>query len=258
MDIIDIISKKPFAVVGHRGAKGRKPENTLAAIEYAIKVGADIVEVDVRQTKDSELILLHDRDFKRLTGRAFIPSQLSYDFIKENITIDGEPIASLKDAIKTVGGKAGLFVEIKEPETTEKVVETVISYNAEKWVGFISFFEEALIKVKEINPQLKTGLIYMKPPGKIYQAKKINCEFVLSLYRLSTGKAVNFAHRLNLKVVSWVINDYETAKLMHSRGIDAIASDYPDLAVKWKEKIRGSTPFYLNAGRHLLRGDVHV
>jgi len=239
VDIIDIISIEPFAVVGHRGAKGRKPENTVSAIEYALKVGADVVEVDVRQTKDGELILLHDRDFKRLTGRAFIPSQLSYRFIKENITIDGEPVATLEDALKVVNGKVGLFIEIKEPETTEKVVETVISYNAEKWVCFISFYEEALIKVKEINPQLKTGLIYMKPPGKIYQAKKIECEIVLPLYRLATEKAVKFAHRLNLKVVSWVINDYETAKLMDSRGVDAVASDYPDLAVKWREMLKG-------------------
>lgn len=239
MDIISVLSKKPFAVVGHRGAKGRKPENTVSAIEYALKVGADVVEVDVRQTKDGELILLHDRDFKRLTGRAFIPSKLSYRFIKENITIDGEPVATLEDALKAVDGKAGLFIEIKEPETTEKVVETVISHNAEKWVCFISFYEEALIKVKEIDLQLKTGLIYMKPPGKIYQAKEIKCELVLPLYRLATEKAVNFAHRLKLKVVSWVINDYETAKLMHSRDVDAVASDYPDLAVKWRERLKG-------------------
>jgi len=68
----------------------------------------------------------------------------------------------------------------------------------------------------------------MRPPGKIVEAKEIGAQIVLPLYRLATDKAVAFAHRLKLKVVSWVINDFETAKIMYERKTDAIASDYPD------------------------------
>ncbi len=239
MDILQRLSIKPFCIVGHRGAKGVKPENTISAIEYGIKSGADIVEVDVRKTKDGKLILLHDKDFKRLTGRALSPSDLDFEFIKENITIDGEPVATLEEAVQIVSKRAGLFIEIKEPETTEQIVKTVKEKNAESWVAFISFYEEALIEVKKIDNSLKTGIIYMRPPGKIIEAKKIGAEIVLPLYKLATEKAVAFAHRLKLKVVSWVINDFETAKIMYERKTDAIASDYPDKAVKWREMLRG-------------------
>ncbi len=239
MDILEKLNVKPFCIVGHRGAKGVKPENTISAIEYGIIIGADIVEVDVRRTKDGKLILLHDKDFKRLTGRTLSPSDLDFEFIRENITINGEPVATLEEAIESVNKRAGLFIEIKEPETTEQIVKTVKEKNAQKWVAFISFYEEALVDVKKIDSNLKTGIIYMRPPGKIIEAKKIGAEIVLPLYKLATEKAIAFAHRLKLKVVSWLINDFETAKIMYDRKTDAIASDYPDKAVKWREKLKG-------------------
>ncbi|WP_293448624.1 glycerophosphodiester phosphodiesterase [Persephonella sp.] len=239
MDILQRLSIKPFCIVGHRGAKGVKPENTISAIEYGIKSGADIVEVDVRRTKDGKLILLHDKDFKRLIGKALSPSDLDFEFIRENITIEGEPVATLEEAIERVDKRAGLFIEIKEPETTQQIVKIVKEKNADNWVGFISFYEEALIEVKKIDNNLKTGIIYMRPSGKIIEAKKIGAEIVLPLYRLATEKAIAFAHRLRLKVVSWVINDFETTKIMYERKTDAIASDYPDKAVEWRERLKG-------------------
>lgn len=238
MLILEKLSVKPFAIIGHRGAKGVKPENTIAAIEYGIKSGADIVEIDIRRTKDGQLILLHDKDFKRLTGRAIPPSQVDFDFIRENITIDGEPVATLDEALQTVNGKSGLFIEIKEPETTQDIVNKVFEHSAQGWVAFISFYEEALEQVKQIDSSLITGLIYMRPPGKILEAKDINCEFVLPYYKLATEKAIRFAHRLKLKVVSWVINDKETAEIFAERDSDGIATDYPDLMVKWREEIK--------------------
>ncbi|WP_457639775.1 glycerophosphodiester phosphodiesterase [Persephonella sp.] len=237
MDIKDTLNRKPFCIVGHRGAKGRKPENTLSAVEFGIKAGADIIEVDVRQTKDGTLILLHDPDFKRLTGRALRPSQLDFSFIRESIFIDGEPVATLEEVIEAVRGKTGLFVEIKEPETTESVVNLIKNAEVEKQVCIISFYEEALEKVKKIDGSLQTGLIYMKPPGKIEEAKEVGAEIVLPYYRLATERAVAFAHRMGLKVVSWVINDFEVLKQVYRNGTDCIASDYPDTAVKWREDI---------------------
>ena len=56
------------------------------------------------------IILLHDPDFKKLTGRAIKPSQLDLKFIKENIEMDGEPITTLQEALETVNGKAGMFI----------------------------------------------------------------------------------------------------------------------------------------------------
>ena len=237
MKILTILNKKPFAIVGHRGAKGVKLENTISAIEYGIKSGADIIEVDVRRTKDNQLILLHDPDFKRLTGRAIKPSQLDLKFIKENIEIDGEPIATLQEALETVNGKAGMFIEIKEPDTTDNVLELIFKYKALEWTAIISFYDEALETAKKLAPEITTGLIYMKPPGRIFDAKKLKADFVLPYYKIATEKANYTAHKVGLKVVVWTINDEETAIKMIERKADALATDYPQMLVNLRNRL---------------------
>lgn len=77
MEILEKLSIKPFSIVGHRGAAGRLPENTLRAFQFAIEAGADVVECDVRRTKDGKLILLHDKDFKRVAGVRKSPSEMT-------------------------------------------------------------------------------------------------------------------------------------------------------------------------------------
>jgi glycerophosphoryl diester phosphodiesterase len=236
MNILEAISKKPFSVVGHRGAKGRKPENTISAIKFAIDSGADIVEVDVRSTKDGELILLHDPDFKRVSGKDVSPSQLDLIEIKRGITVYGEPVATLEEAIITVKDKVGLFVEIKEKNTVENVLNKIKKFRYEKQTAVISFYEDAIFEAKKLNPDITTGLIYSEPPGKIIEAKKLGADIVLPGYWLATEKAVRFAHKMSLKVVSWVVNDEEHLKQAFSRKIDAVATDYPDMIVKLREK----------------------
>ncbi len=240
MNIEDALNKKPFGIVGHRGAKGVKPENTISAIKYGIEAGVDIVEVDVRKTKDNVLILLHDPDFKRLAGKEIKPQDVDFSYIRENISIDGEPVATLDEALSTVNGKVGLFIEIKEPETTPDVLELVIKHNAIHWVAIISFYDEALIQTKELLPSVKTGLIYFKPPGRIFEAKKLGADFVVPNWKIATAKANAVAHRLGLKVVAWTINDEETAKKVLERKTDVMATDYPDMLVYFRKKLLGS------------------
>ncbi len=239
MKILEKLSKKPFSIVGHRGAKGVKPENTLASLSYAVEKGVDIVEVDVRRTKDNHLILLHDPDFERLTGKKIKPSDMELSYIKENIKIDGQPVATLDEALELIDGKVGMFIEIKEPETIDDVLERVLLHNALEWTAIISFYDKALIRAKELLPSIKTGLIYFKPPGRIFDAKKLNADFVLPYYRIATAKANYTAHKVGLKVVVWTINDKNTAKEMLKRKADAMATDYPEILVKFREKITG-------------------
>jgi len=66
------------------------PENTLAAIKYALQIKADIIEVDIRKTKDGELILLHDKDFERVAGIKKRADELDFSYIKEHILIQNQ------------------------------------------------------------------------------------------------------------------------------------------------------------------------
>ena len=237
--MLEKLSLKPFAVVGHRGAKGECAENTLPCIEYAVKIGVDIVEVDVRETKDEELIILHDEDFKRVAGVDLKPKNLTLREIKERIRVYGKhKVPTLSEVLDFIKGTdVGLFVEIKEPSTTPKVVSYVEEYKLENKVSLISFYTEALEEVKALNPKLITGLIYIKPQNAIIKAKKIKAELILPYYKVATPKAVAFAHRLKLKVVSWVINDEMSFEKSYNAKVNAMATDIPSWLLKKRKKL---------------------
>jgi len=236
--ILEILSRKPFAVVGHRGAKGECAENTLSCIEYAIEVGADIVEVDIRETKDGHLILLHDEDFERVAGEKVSPKELNLKEIKEHIRVSGKyEVPTLEEVLDLVGTRAGLFLEIKEPPTVDKVLSLLEEKGLLETSAVISFYEEALERAKEINPKVVTGYIYVKPQDAILKAKRLGAQIILPRYQLATPKAVAFAHRLKLKVVPWVVNDDKTLERVLKANPDGIATDFPSWLVKKREEL---------------------
>ncbi len=243
MKITNLLRKKPFSIVGHRGAAGELPENTLKAFEYAIELGVDVVECDVRRTKDGNLIILHDKDFSRVAGVEKSPSEMTLNEIKKEIRIGGEEVPTLQEVISLVQGKCGLFIEIKEPETTDKVVETIEKTAGKTdWIAIISFYEEAIKRVGEIS-NISKGLIYSRPPGKIVEARELNCQIVLPRWQLATEKAVKFAHKLKLTVVAWTINDSQTLEKVVRRGVDAVATDYPSRLIKERKTLTDSGKF---------------
>ncbi len=240
--ILEILSIKPFAVIGHRGSKEECAENTLPCLEYAIQKGAEIVEVDARQTKDGKLIILHDETFERVAGISKKPSELTLEEIKKNIRVFGEyEVPTLEEVLNLVGSPVGLFVEIKEPPTVQKIVETVLEKGNPDLTMFISFYSEALKRVKEIDQNLFTGLIYSKPSSAILEAKKIKAEAVLPRWPLATPKAVAFAHRLKLKVIPWVVNDEKSLQRVLEAKADAIATDRVSWLVEKRKEIKENT-----------------
>ena len=232
MDIIEALSRKPFSIVGHRGAKGLAPENTLKAISIALELGVDAVEVDVRATSDGKLILLHDEDFWRVAGVKAKPREMTYDEIRSKIRIGGEHVPTLEEAIELINGRVGLLIEIKELETIDRIVDVLREYRFPEWIALISFYEEALANVPK--EKIVLGLIYSKPPGKIVEAKRIGAKIVLPHFRLASRKAVNFAHRLGFKVVAWTVNDTSTLARTLENGVDAVATDYPNFALDFR------------------------
>ncbi len=240
MKILERLGTKPFAIIGHRGAAGLAPENTLKAIETGIRAGADIVEVDVRSTRDGKIVVFHDPDLSRLAGVEKNIGDVTYEWLRENIRIGGEPIPLLEDVVEQVKDRVGLFVEVKEPQITRRVLGILEAHGILGDVAVISFIDEVLVEAKAINPGVVTGLIYFKPPGRILDAKKLGARIVLPNYRIASRKANAFAHRLGLKVVAWTINDEENMMKAYENGVDGIATDYPDKASELRKKLLGN------------------
>lgn len=228
---------KPFAVVAHRGASGYEPENTIRAIEKAIDIGADAVEVDVRLSKDKVPVVIHDETIDRTTNGSGRVDSYTVQQIKNFDAGKGEKIPLLSEVLDTVRGRVCLLLELKEVDASKYALSLVESRSMLNQVMFISFHEEALKDVAQANPKAYRGLIYAKPGEFIIKAKNIGCVAIMPNYRLATLKTIEFAHRLNLKVNVWTIDDIETARELAERNVDLITTNKPDLILNLRRTI---------------------
>ncbi len=236
--VLERLSRKPFAVVGHRGAPSLAPENTMSSFLKAIEVGADLVELDVQVTIDGVAIALHDEDLSRVAGVGLSARRSRFRDLQE-IRIKGERIPSLEDVLRTVADRAGVLLEIKVPGDEDIAIDIVRKVGVEKRVAVISFHEGALLNAKRRLSTIPCGIVYSQPPGKIIDAKKAGFEVVLPRYPLATQKAIDLAHRLGIRVVAWTVNDEKWVLELAGRGVDGIASDYPDMVVKVRSSLLG-------------------
>ncbi len=234
VSVLEALRRKPFSVVGHRGAAGLAPENTLAAIRAGMDVGADAVEVDVQVTADGVPILSHDDNLKRVAGVDVNVRRSRFSDLRR-VSVGGEPIPSLEEALRFVDGRVAVLVEVKHPEDTGRVVEVIRSVGARAWTALISFYDEAVREARRLDHALVTGLIYARPPGRIVDAARLGCRIVLPKYTLATPKAVTLAHRFRLTVVAWTVNDTGPVRRLVEAGVEAIASDRPDILVRVRE-----------------------
>lgn len=234
MRVSEALSKKPFAVVGHRGSRGTAPENTLKGLEHAIAAGADVAEFDVQVTADGVPVASHDPVIRTDSGDEVNIRRVTYSELSQH-RVSGEAVPRIEDIVDEARGRIALFLEVKDPHDVGEVVSLVKEGGASEYVAIISFHEEAAAAAARHG--LWSGIIYFRPPGAIIEARRLGCRIVLPRYPLATKKAVAFAHRLGLKVVAWTVNDADKMRELAFRGVDAIATDYPDLGVRVRSEL---------------------
>jgi glycerophosphoryl diester phosphodiesterase len=215
--------------VGHRGARAYEPENTIRSFKKAIELGVDAIELDVRKTKDNVVVVIHDANIKRTTNGEGLVSELSLEQIRGFDTDKGEKIPTLKEAFDFLGKKVIVFVELKETGIEKDVLALVKSAGLEKNVVIVSFLEEALKKIRGLNSEIETGLIYARHKNPLKTALKLKAQWLLGLYRFIHTTNVQKAHENGLKVVVWTVNTSEEAAEMDRKGVDGIATDKPDI-----------------------------
>jgi glycerophosphoryl diester phosphodiesterase len=215
--------------IGHRGAKAYAPENTLASFWKALEIGVDAVELDVRKTKDNHLVVIHDADIKRTTNREGSVNELTLKEIKDVSTEQGEKIPTLQEALDFLDKKVKVFVEPKETGIEEQVLSIVHKKVLETNVVITSFLEDALRKVRELDRDIETGLIYANHKNPVKAASDLKANYLLPFYRFTHTANVDKAHKNGLKVVVWTINNPQEVEEYAKKGVDGIASDKPDI-----------------------------
>ncbi len=217
--------------IGHRGAKAYAPENTLMSFKKAIEIGVDAVELDVRKTKDDKLVVIHDADIKRTTNGEGLVAERTLKEIKSFSSEGGEKIPTLEEALVFLDKKVKVLIELKEIGIEKQVVSEVHERGLEKNVIITSFLEDALRKVRELDKDIETGLIYAKHSNPLKAAIELKANYLVALYRFTHTTNVQKAHENGLKVIVWTINNREEVDAFAKKGVDGIASDKPDIFI---------------------------
>ena len=213
--------------VGHRGARAYEIENTLESFRKAIELGANAVELDVRTSNDSQLIISHDDNLKRVFGKDVRLSEATLEELKH---LTGNRIATLEEALRFIDRKVEkILVELKEVSYERKVLDLIRKEKLEDRVIIVSFHEEALAHVRNLDKKIETGLIYSKFKKPIDAALKLNAQYLVPLYRFVHRRDIAKAHKKNLKVIVWTINTTMEAQNYLAKDVDGIASDKPDI-----------------------------
>ena len=215
--------------IGHRGARAYEPENTLRGFKKAIELGVNAVELDVRKTKDDKVVVIHDAKVDKTTSGKGSVSKLTLDEIKQLVTEKGEKVPTLEEALDFLDRKVKIIIELKITGFEEEVLRQIRERGLENNVVIVSFIEEALGKVREIDETVETGLIYVRHKNPIKAALDLKASYLLPLYRFTHTADVKRAHDNCLKVIVWTINNPEEVPQYIKKGVDGIASDRPDI-----------------------------
>ncbi len=215
--------------IGHRGARAYEPENTIRSFKRALEIGVDAIEFDVRKTRDDQLVVIHDADVKRTTNGEGLVADLTLKQIKELLTEKDEKIPTLEEALDFLDSKARILIELKEGGLEEEVLAVVQSRKLEKNVIITSFLEDALRKIRELNKNVETGLIYAKHKNPLKAALDLKAQYLVAFYRFTHTANVQKAHENGLKVIVWTVNTPEEVAEYVKKGVDGIASDKPDI-----------------------------
>ena len=238
-------------IIGHRGARGEAPENTLGGFQYIHDLGIRAVEFDVRQLKDDALIVMHDDNFLRTTGIDQKLYQLDSTqleaYNQANIWMDWEKqvTPTLRQSLNIMHDFDHLEVEVKAVDTQVQA-EKLIAELQQQLKGFehtavITSFDlkihHALILQ---NTHFKHGLLIENDIGEkaIEQAIELQCGQIGWMNQLATDEIIKTTQKAGLAVSVWTVNDIERAKHLRNLKIDGLITDFPKMMQIALEQIK--------------------
>ena len=228
-------SNEKILVIGHRGANNIAPENTLKSFKKAIELGADYIEFDIHQSKDGEIVIMHDANTYNTTGHKGLIKRMTLKELKELDCGEGERIPTLQELIKIAKYNIGLQIEIKAKGMAEKLVELLRKEDLIESSIISSFLHEELLNIQKIEPKLKLATLepIISNPSKNWDYhleilnKVINNKYfaIHPRYQLVNKRLINYAHDNNIKVNIWTVNSKAWMKKFIKKGVDGLITD---------------------------------
>lgn len=222
-------------IIAHRGGAAAAPENTLAAARQAIADGFDWIEIDVHESRDGQVMVIHDKDLKRVgksdlvvwetdaaeLQKVDIGSFFAPQFKDERVPTLGQLLDVCKD-------KIGVVIELKQfhhgQRLEERVAEIVREHGMEKQVKAMSFDADIVRKLKSLRPDWQVGWLTKDP---VADPRLVVADFLGINHENATPDVIKMAHRGAMPVYVWTVNEPDLAATIAGRGADMIITDKP-------------------------------
>lgn len=228
-------------ITAHRGYSSEYPENSLAAFEGAIDVGVDWVELDVQQTRDGVLVVMHDPNLKRISRADINIWEITYEELMQydsgsffDREYEGLTYCTLEEALELCKDRVRVNIELKptghEQNFESAVAELVEELEMESECVIASMSYATLTKIKECNPDLETVYVIKSVYGNF--ANLPYADNFSIRYSYLSKKVVDAIHARGKRVYAWTLNSDEKLKNMIQIGVDNLITDYPVKARK--------------------------
>lgn len=224
--------------IGHRGACGYAPENTLASIRKALEMGVHGFEFDIQMSRDGHPVVIHDDTLERTTNGLGLVLDHTLEQLQQLEAGDkqhpGERIPTLTQVLDLVDKRCRLFIELKSDLATEPVVRILRHYI--KHMGWhyeqlfvCSFDHLQLTTVRTLEPSLRTCALIAGIPVSLAAIASEAHAWALNpcIHHINQGM-VDDAHRRGLRVITWTADHPADIAKARSLGVDGIISNYPD------------------------------
>lgn len=237
------MSTKPL-VWAHRGASGYAPENTLAAFQKAVDLDADGVELDIQLTKDDQIVVIHDETIDRTSdGKGWVKDYTleelrAFNYNCTKPEYKHADIPTMREVFELLK-PTGLFINIEIKTGVvfyEKIEEKILSLTKEMGmedrVCYSSFNHYTVTRIHELKPDAEVGFLYADGPIDMpsYGVKHGVNALHPALYNLQYDGFVKECKEKGLKLNVWTVNERPYMEMCCQYGVDAIITNYPDIA----------------------------
>lgn len=233
----------------HRGYAGNYPENTLIGIQKAVDLKVDRIEIDVQQTKDSVIILMHDKTINRTTNGNGRIKDLTYNKLKQfsagikfNTKFKNQGIPTLQEVLNIIDGQSTLVIEIKYgknyyPGIEQNIVNIIQEAQASRWCIIQSFQDNILKEIHKLDSSIVLHKLLLTT--LFYDLDKLSFIKEYSVYHNAISKdLIRKVHKKNKRINAWTVNDERKIKKLINWQIDGIITDRPNIVLKIKEQIK--------------------
>lgn len=218
-------------IIGHRGAAGLAPENSLEALRAGMAAGADMLEFDVRLTRDNQPVIIHDNSTLRTHHTIFSISRNSLAQLKRAVTTP--PVPTLSEVLDEFFGVITLNIELKSNGSGIIALNHVRQHikTPTDWqhVLFSSFHITELEAIRRQDPHARLALLHKHNPFAFVTRHKELRLSAVGFYHLTVNPlAISIAKKRDIFTYAYTVNSPAAARLLQKEGIDGIVTNYPD------------------------------